>query len=264
MDCGPPPGSESQADVSPSLMSGRDVAGVSWPLAENDSWNIAAAPGPRNPGRGRAEVRSGLPHSLPLPSTPSITVHLPQQGRPLDENCLGMNGRLHRTQDYGTLTYDKLHQLRRSRGCAKKDTKAVIKTRLPPMCALERHRARGAQRNGSGGAGQRVSDEVCRPSLSAIPTSSAPLRGPWGHVSISGGRAFSPVLYCGSSAVVNAKKHTSIPSTPSRVMASDIPAQFLDASNGGSPVSSMETAASQLSSPKGISASRASHYRFFA
>ena len=75
-DCDPLPGLESQADVWPSLMRGRDVAGVCRPLGENNSWNIA--PGPRNTRRGRVVVRSGLPHSLslPLPSSPSFSVQL--------------------------------------------------------------------------------------------------------------------------------------------------------------------------------------------
>ena len=128
VDCDPLPGLESQAYVWPSLMRGRDVAVVSRPLAANGSWNIASAPGPRNPRRGRVEVRSGLPRSLPLPmpSSPSLSVQLPREGRSLDKNYLSMDEHLHCTQDYGTLTYDELNQLRRGRGCAKEDSQAVI------------------------------------------------------------------------------------------------------------------------------------------
>ena len=40
------------------------------------------------------------------------------------------------------LTYDELHQLRRRRGYARKNSKAVLKMRLSPMDTMDRKRAR--------------------------------------------------------------------------------------------------------------------------
>ena len=58
-------------------------------------------------------------------------------------------------REYDTLAYDKLHQLRRTRGYAKQDSEATLKTQSSTMDTLERKRARDSPVEGSRGAGSK-------------------------------------------------------------------------------------------------------------
>ena len=65
--------------------------------------------------------------SLQLPSFPSLSAPLPPPGPSSGENCVSLNDTKRAPKDYETVPYNVLHPLRRRRGCAKKDSKSVLK-----------------------------------------------------------------------------------------------------------------------------------------
>ena len=73
--------------------------------------------------------------------SPSLLLRVPF-GPSFDEECTRLPGPEKTPGDYDYLTYDTLDQLCRRRGYAKKNSKAVLKTRLSTMDADDRKRVR--------------------------------------------------------------------------------------------------------------------------
>ena len=139
----PVSGLEMGTDVWPSLISGRDAAGVPQAAAGRGSRNVSPVPAPSGPSEGDSGIHSGSSASLPaqLPSSPSLSIRLPPAGRSSRRNFGGPEDPCRTPQKYVTAIHGELHQPRRSRGYAKKDTEAAPKMRLPAMDTLERKRA---------------------------------------------------------------------------------------------------------------------------
>ena len=102
--------------------------------------------------------RSPAPYSsfsVQLPSSPSLSVLLPRPGSPSDENRIQLAAPDCARKDYETVAHNELHRLRRHRGCAKKDSEAVLQPRLSAMDVLDRRRARDTQDELPGAAATR-------------------------------------------------------------------------------------------------------------
>ena len=80
------------------------------------------------------------PLSPQAPSSPSMSVQLPPHGPSFDTHCVRLDALDETRGNPDCLTYDELHQLRRRRGRARKDSKAALK-----MDAMARKQARDAE-----------------------------------------------------------------------------------------------------------------------
>ena len=106
--------------------------------------------------RGRSDVRGDIgsaspsPATVPVPASPSLSIQVPSSPPsslqlPLANSSFSANRAqspptVDTTGDNGYLTHDKLHDRCRGRGCAKKDSKAVLNSSLATMDAVERKR----------------------------------------------------------------------------------------------------------------------------
>ena len=79
------------------------------------------------------------PRLIPVPDSPQPFVQLPPEpqvgdtGKPpasFDRNCAPYQAPIGANVNYDPLSYGQLRELRKRRGYYKKDTKAVLKTRL--------------------------------------------------------------------------------------------------------------------------------------
>ena len=107
---------------------------------EIGSRNFAAAPASSESSEGDCGSQIGSPPSLSahFASPPSSSFRAPPVGRSPDKICAGLDGPRGRTKDINTLAYDESHQLRRSRGYTRENSKVVLIARLSTMDALGR------------------------------------------------------------------------------------------------------------------------------
>ena len=89
----PASGLDMETDVCPSLMSGRDAAGVSRPAAGTNSRNVAPLPAPPEPSETYRESLHGPapPLSVRLPSSTLLSIRPPPAGPPFEKNCVGLD-----------------------------------------------------------------------------------------------------------------------------------------------------------------------------
>ena len=105
------------------------------PVAEGCS-GLKSSPSPV-----RVPVTSPPPPLIRVTSPPCLSVELPPADASFDGKCTQLKERAATRSDYDQLTYNELHQVCRRRGNARKDSRAVLKTRLSTTGAVERKRA---------------------------------------------------------------------------------------------------------------------------
>ena len=97
-------------------------------------------PGFPSPFPAVVQAPASAPLSARVPLAPPPSALLLPVNSSFDGNCSQLPAPIDTQGDYDHLTNDELNDLHRRRGYAREDSKAVPKTRLAPMDAVERKR----------------------------------------------------------------------------------------------------------------------------